>query len=86
MFLSNFGIDYDAIAKEQFVNLIEVLNLSKHKKTPLSSGARQVSNRPAEKENANKRKTRHTQPLKLNMACFFIDQSMLISRCCANTA
>lgn len=34
MFLSNFGIDYDAIAKEQFVNLIEVLNLSKHKKNP----------------------------------------------------
>ena len=34
MFLSNFGIDYDAIAKEQFVNLIEVLNPSKHKKNP----------------------------------------------------
>lgn len=32
-FLANFGIDYDAITKEQFVNLIEVLKLSKHMKS-----------------------------------------------------
>ena len=31
-----FGIDYDAITKEQFVNLIEVLRLSKHMKSPIS--------------------------------------------------
>ena len=30
------GIDYDAITMEQFVNLIEVLKLSKHLKTPIS--------------------------------------------------
>ena len=35
-FLVTFGIDYDAITKEQFVNLIEVLRLSKHMKSPIS--------------------------------------------------
>ena len=30
------GIDDDAISKEQFVNLIEVLRLSKHMKSPIS--------------------------------------------------
>ena len=34
--LSTLGIDYDAITVEQFVNLIEVLKLSKHLKTPIS--------------------------------------------------
>lgn len=34
--LASLGIDYDAISKEQFVNLIEVLRLSKHLKTPIS--------------------------------------------------
>ena len=34
--LSILGIDYDAITMEQFVNLIEVLKLSKHLKTPIS--------------------------------------------------
>lgn len=28
--LAALGIDYDAITKEQFVNLIDVLKLSKH--------------------------------------------------------
>lgn len=36
IFLAQFGIDYDAITMEQFVNLIEVLKLSKHMKSPLS--------------------------------------------------
>lgn len=36
VFLTTFGIDYDAISKEQFVNLIEVLKLSKHMKSPIS--------------------------------------------------
>jgi transcriptional regulator with XRE-family HTH domain len=35
-FLTTFGIDYDAITKEQLVNLIEVLKLSKHMKSPIS--------------------------------------------------
>ena len=34
--LSTLGIDYDSITMEQFVNLIEVLKLSKHLKTPIS--------------------------------------------------
>lgn len=34
--LATFGIDYDAITKEQFVNLIEVLKLSKHMNSPIS--------------------------------------------------
>ena len=34
IFLTTFGIDYDAITKEQFINLIEVLKLSKHMKSP----------------------------------------------------
>lgn len=36
IFLTTFGIDYDAITKEQFINLIEVLKLSKHMKSPAS--------------------------------------------------
>ena len=34
--LATLGIDYDVITMEQFVNLIEVLKLSKHLKTPIS--------------------------------------------------
>ena len=34
--LATLGIDYDATTMEQFVNLIEVLKLSKHLKTPIS--------------------------------------------------
>lgn len=35
-FLANLGIDYDAISKEQFVTIIEVLRLSTHLKSPIS--------------------------------------------------
>lgn len=35
-FLANLGIDYDAITKEQFVTVIEVLKLSKHMKSPVN--------------------------------------------------
>ena len=34
--LATLGIDYDAITMEQFVNLIEVLKLSKHLKSPIN--------------------------------------------------
>ena len=34
--LATLGIDYDAITMEQFVNLIEVLKLSRHLKTPIN--------------------------------------------------
>ena len=33
IFLTTFGIDYDAITREQFVNLIDVLKLSKYMKS-----------------------------------------------------
>lgn len=36
VFLATFGIDYDAISKEQFVNLMDVLKLSEHLKSPLN--------------------------------------------------
>ena len=36
IFLATFGIDYDAITMEQFVNIIEVLKLSKHLKSPIN--------------------------------------------------
>lgn len=36
IFLATFGIDYDAITMEQFVNLIEVLKLSKHLKSSIN--------------------------------------------------
>lgn len=36
IFLANLGIDYDAITKEQFVNLMEVLKLSSHLKSPIN--------------------------------------------------
>lgn len=35
-FLATFGIDYDAITKEQFITLIEILRLSKYMKSPIS--------------------------------------------------
>ena len=39
-FLATFGIDYDAITKEQFITLIEILRLSKHMKSPISQRGR----------------------------------------------
>ena len=36
IFLTTFGVDYDAITIEQFVNIIEVLKLSKNLKTSIS--------------------------------------------------
>lgn len=36
IFLATFGIDYDAITMEQFVNLIEVLKQSKHLKPSIN--------------------------------------------------
>lgn len=38
--LATLGIDYDAITMEQFVNLIEVLKLSKHLKLPSASAGK----------------------------------------------
>ena len=34
IYLATFGIDYDAITKEQFVNIIDALKLSKYMKSP----------------------------------------------------
>ena len=39
-FLAAFGIDYDAITKEQFITLIEILRLSKYMKSPISQRGR----------------------------------------------
>ena len=40
--LATLGIDYDAITMEQFVNLIEVLKLSKHLKSPISQRGKTI--------------------------------------------
>lgn len=36
LFLTNLGIDYDAISMDQFVTLIDILKLSKHMGSPIS--------------------------------------------------
>lgn len=41
-FLANLGIDYNAITKEQFVMLIEVLRLSKHMNSPISQRGKTI--------------------------------------------
>lgn len=49
-FLANLGIDYDAITKEQFITVIEVLKLSKHMNNPINKrGQANLSHRKAKK-------------------------------------
>lgn len=52
-FLANLGIDYDAITKEQFVTVIEVLRKSKHMKSPISQRGKVA---PYQKQKQGKRK------------------------------
>ena len=51
-FLANLGIDYDAISKEQFVTVIEVLRKSKHMKEP-------INKRGKNRSHANGKKKKH---------------------------
>lgn len=53
IFLTTFGIDYDAITKEQFINLIEVSRLSKHMKSPTNQRGKA---RPYQPHGKGKRK------------------------------
>ena len=46
IYLATFGIDYDAITKEQFVNLMEVLKLSKHLKSSTNQRGKAKSYQP----------------------------------------
>ena len=48
-FLANLGIDYDAITKEQFVTIIEVLKLSKHMNSPISQRGKAKQHRGTQK-------------------------------------
>ncbi|MGI6184017.1 MAG: helix-turn-helix domain-containing protein [Candidatus Fimadaptatus sp.] len=48
-FLANLGIDYDAISKEQFVTIIEVLRLSKHMNSPISQRGKTKQHRNIQK-------------------------------------
>lgn len=48
-FLANLGIDYDAITKEQFVTVIEVLRLSKHMNSPISQRGKTKQHRNIQK-------------------------------------
>ena len=51
--LATFGIDYDAITMDQFINLIDVLKLSKHMGSPISQRGK-----PALTHGKGKRKKR----------------------------
>ena len=51
LFLANLGIDYDALTMEQFANLVEVLKLSKHMKSPISQRGKGTVNRGKGKRN-----------------------------------
>ena len=53
IYLATFGIDYDAITKEQFVNIIDVLKLSKYMK---SSTNQRGKARPYQPHGKGKRK------------------------------
>lgn len=48
IFLATFGIDYEAITMKQFVNIIEVLKLSKHLKPSINQ--REKNNMTHEKK------------------------------------
>ena len=65
------SVDCGAIAKGQFVSLTDVLKLSKRLTSPTN---RRGKTHTSGMEKEISRKIRHTQPLKLNMACFFVDQ------------
>ena len=57
--LATLGIDYDAITMEQFVNLIEVLKLSRHLKTPISQrGKTTMTHRQGKAEETLKQERR----------------------------
>jgi len=60
IFLTTFGIDYDAITKEQFINLIEVLKLSKHMKSPTNQRGKARPYQPHGKGNGNANKQKNT--------------------------
>ena len=49
IYLANLGIDYDAITKEQFVNLMEVLKLSTHLKSPINRRGKRKATRSSQK-------------------------------------
>lgn len=55
-FLANLGIDYDAITKEQFVNLIDVLKLSKHMQSPISQRGKVVHHQKHRQGKRNRNK------------------------------
>ena len=66
------SVDCGAIAKGQFVSLTDVLKLSKRLKSPTN---RRDKTHTSGMEKEISRKIRHTQPLKLNMACFLLTNS-----------
>ena len=49
VYLAGLGIDYDAITKEQFVTVIEVLRLSKHMNSPISQRGKTKQHRNIQK-------------------------------------
>lgn len=53
-FLANLGIDYDAITKEQFVTVIEVLKRSKHIKSSISQRGKTISHQKRSRKGKGK--------------------------------
>ena len=77
-FLATFGIDYDAITKEQFITLIEILRLSKYMKSPISQRGRSSMTHGKRKTKTQiGKKIRRIQQNLLNTAYFFVAQSCL---------
>lgn len=58
--LATFGIDYDAITKEQFVNIIDILKLSKYMKSSTNQRGKARPYQPHGKENGNANKQKNT--------------------------
>ena len=78
--LATLGIDYDAITKEQFVNLIEVLRLSKHMKSPISQRGKSNMTHGKGKESVNKQENT-PYPAKFAEYGVFLHCPILPDRC-----
>ena len=78
IYLATFGIDYDAITKEQFVNIIDVLKLSKYMKSSTNAARRGHTSRMEKgNRNANRQKNTPYSAFEAEYGVFFVDQSRL---------
>ena len=71
IYLATFGIDYDAITKEQFVNIINVLKLSKYMKNPANQRGKARPYQPHGKGKHNKQKNTPYPAFEAEYGAFF---------------